>query len=71
MHILSGKPQNINDEVYKGKLVMLINEHTISNGEFITMSLRNKENSIVLGRPTAGADGNKVIFTLPGNIKLQ
>ncbi|MCM3258053.1 S41 family peptidase [Paenibacillus lautus] len=69
MHIFSGKPQNINDEVYKGKLVMLINEHTISNGEFTTMSLRNTENSIVLGRPTAGADGNKVIFTLPGNIK--
>ncbi|WP_229752509.1 hypothetical protein [Paenibacillus physcomitrellae] len=41
----------------------------MSNGEFVTMSLRNAKNSIVLGRPTAGADVNVVYFSLPGNIK--
>ncbi|KOP68286.1 hypothetical protein AMS62_25830 [Bacillus sp. FJAT-18019] len=67
---VSGKHQeNKDEELYKGKLVMLINEHTISHGEFTTMSLRNAENSIVLGRPTAGADGDAVSFYLPGNIK--
>nr|WP_275444733.1 S41 family peptidase [Paenibacillus sp. ACRRX] len=67
--LVSGKPQDTNDAVYKGKVVILINEQTISSGEFTTMSLRNTENSIVLGRPTAGADGNVVKFTFPGNIK--
>ncbi|MBU5439127.1 hypothetical protein KQI42_13985 [Tissierella sp. MSJ-40] len=71
---VSGKPKETNneildDEVYKGKLVILINEHTISQGEFATMSLRNTENSIVLGRPSAGADGDVRLFTLPGNIR--
>ncbi|UNK18736.1 S41 family peptidase [Paenibacillus sp. N3/727] len=67
--LVSGKPQRTDDEVYKGKVVILINEQTISNGEFTTMLLRKTENSIVLGRPTAGADGNIFSITLPGNIK--
>ncbi|SMF92228.1 C-terminal processing protease CtpA/Prc, contains a PDZ domain [Paenibacillus uliginis N3/975] len=67
--LASEKPQDTDDEVYKGKVVILINEHTISNGEFTTMLLRKTENSIVLGRPTAGADGNVFGITLPGNIK--
>ncbi|PCL93057.1 S41 family peptidase [Paenibacillus lautus] len=67
--LTSGKPQRTDDEVFKGKIVILINEHTISNGEFTTMLLRKTENSIVLGRPTAGADGNVFNITLPGNIK--
>jgi len=67
--IISGKPHDSNDEVYKGKVVILINEHTISSGEFTTMSLRNTENSIVIGRPSAGTDGDMRIFMLPGKIK--
>ena len=71
---VSGKPKGINneildDEVYKGRLVILIDEHTISQGETTTMSLRNTPNSIVLGRPSAGADGDKRPFILPGNIE--
>lgn len=69
--LASGKSQGTDDEVYKGKVVILINEHTISSGEFTTMSLRNTENSIVLGRPTAGADGNVVRINLPGYIKIS
>lgn len=71
---VSGKSKETNneildDEVYKGRLVILIDEHTISQGEFTTMSLRNTPNSIVLGKPSAGADGDVRIFALPGNIK--
>ncbi|GGH20346.1 hypothetical protein GCM10008013_17650 [Paenibacillus segetis] len=66
--LTSGKLQDTDGEVYKGKVVILINEHTISNGEFTTMLLRKTESSIVLGRPTAGADGNVFRITLPGNI---
>ncbi|WP_245237923.1 S41 family peptidase [Paenibacillus etheri] len=66
--LVSGKPQETN-AVYKGKVVILINEHTASQGEFTTMSLRNTENSIVLGRPSAGTDGDIRIIMLPGKIK--
>lgn len=67
---VSGKDNGTTgDEVYKGKLVILINEHTMSQGETTTMSLRNTPNSIVLGRPSAGANGDVRSFTLPGNIK--
>lgn len=71
---VSGKPKGTNneildDEVYKGRLVILIDEHTISQGETTAMSLRNTPNSIVLGRPSAGANGDVSLFTLPGNIK--
>lgn len=67
----SEKPQDTDAEVYKGKVVILINEHTISNGEFTTMLLRRAENSIVLGRPTAGADGNVFFINLPGSIRTS
>lgn len=71
---VSGKPKGINneildDQVYKGRLVILIDEHTISQGETTAMSLRNTPNSIVLGRPSAGANGDVRVFILPGNIK--
>lgn len=67
--MISGKPQDSKDDIYRGKVVILINEHTASQGEFATMSLRNAENSIVLGRPSAGTDGDVRIFMLPGKIK--
>jgi C-terminal processing protease CtpA/Prc len=51
--------------------VILIDEHTISQGETTTMSLRNTPNSIVLGRPSAGANGDYRTFSLPGNIKTR
>lgn len=66
---VSGKSKESNKPVYKGKLVIIIDEHTISQGETTTMALRNTENSIVLGRPSAGANGDLCFFTLPGNIR--
>lgn len=73
---VSGKPKgtnngNSNDGVYKGKLVIIIDEHTISQGETTTMSLRNTPNSIVIGRPSAGTNGDMCRFILPGNIRTS
>ncbi len=70
---VSGKPKgtnngNSNDGVYKGKLVIIIDEHTISQGETTTMSLKNTPNSIVIGRPSAGTNGDMRSFILPGDI---
>ena len=71
---VSGKPKGTNngmpdDGIYMGKVVIIINEHTISQGETTVMSLRNTPGSIVLGRPSAGANGDRICFTLPGDIK--
>lgn len=35
------------------------------------MSLRNTKGSVVLGRSSAGADGNVVEFKLPGNVTTR
>jgi len=57
-----------NSEYYKGKVVILINETTISSAEYTTMALRNAPNAVVIGSTTAGADGNVSSIYLPGNI---
>lgn len=52
-------------------MVILTNERTGSQGESTTMSLRNAPNSIVLGRTTAGTNGDVRPFKLPGSIECR
>jgi len=51
---------------YKGKVVVLVDEHTRSRGEFTVMALKAIPNCKIIGRQTAGTDGDVSIFTLPG-----
>ena len=55
---------------YKGKVILLMNETSISNSEFTVMSLRKAPNALVLGSPSIGADGDVVEFELPGEVSL-
>lgn len=57
-----------NKEYYKGKIIILINEHTQSQAEYTTMAFRVNPNATVIGCTTAGADGNVSQFYLPGGI---
>ncbi|HYH16139.1 MAG TPA: S41 family peptidase [Flavisolibacter sp.] len=57
--------------VYKGRLIVLVGEHTQSLSESIAASLRSRENTIVMGRQTAGTTGNITFFDLPGNIQVS
>jgi C-terminal processing protease CtpA/Prc len=57
-----------NPDYYKGKIVILVNEYTQSQGEYTTMAFRVAPGAIVLGSTTAGADGNVSSFFLPGGI---
>jgi C-terminal processing protease CtpA/Prc len=57
-------------EKYHGKLVVLVDESTMSAAECITMMFR-AIGSTIIGRPTAGADGNIAKFSLPGNITVN
>lgn len=57
-----------NEDYYKGKIVVIINECTQSNAEFTTMALRKSPNAVVIGENSIGADGNVATLTLPGGI---
>ena len=55
-----------NPNNYKGKVVLLVNQETISHAEWTAMCLQVADNTIVMGSQTAGADGwnasVKIIF---------
>jgi hypothetical protein len=57
-----------NNEHYKGKVIIIVNETTQSQAEYTTMAFRASNNAIVIGSTTAGADGNFSLFSLPGGI---
>lgn len=53
---------------YKGKIVILVNETSVSQAEYTAMALRSAPNAIVMGSQTAGADGNVSSIYLPGGM---
>jgi len=56
---------------FKGKVIVLLNENTQSSQEYTAMALKSGVNTILLGSPTAGADGNMSNFQLPGGISTS
>jgi C-terminal processing protease CtpA/Prc len=56
---------------YSGRVVILVNEETISHAEFTVMALRTAPASTVIGSQTAGADGNVSAINLPGQIATR
>jgi C-terminal processing protease CtpA/Prc len=56
---------------YAGKVVVLVDEDSISQSEYTAMALRVSPRAIVLGSTTGGADGNVSPFSLPGGLKTQ
>jgi C-terminal processing protease CtpA/Prc len=59
------------DASYRGRVVIVVDEDTISRGEFTTMALRAAPGAVVVGARTAGADGNVSTFELPGGITVK
>ncbi|MBC7798891.1 MAG: hypothetical protein H7Z37_18635, partial [Pyrinomonadaceae bacterium] len=58
-------------EIYKGKIIVLINENTQSAAEGATGSFANvRPDTVFIGTPTAGANGDVTYMVLPGNIKV-
>lgn len=60
-----------NQDYYKGKVVILINEITQSQAEYTAMALRTAPDATVIGSTTAGADGNVSEIILPGGLKTM
>lgn len=70
--LIFGEPEKRgtkNNNYYKGKVIILVNENTQSALEYTTMALEVAPNALVIGSTTAGADGNVTYFDLPGGIK--
>lgn len=59
------------EPLFTGKTAILVNERTVSRGEFFTMAFMQGENSRVFGTNTAGADGDVSSLVLPGGIKTR
>ena len=55
-----------NEDHYKGKIIILVNETSQSQAEYTAMALRTAPNAIVMGSQTAGADGNVSTVPFPG-----
>ena len=58
-----------NKNIYKGKILILIDENTQSHGETTAYLLKLIPGAITIGRPTAGSDGQISDLVLPGNYK--
>lgn len=58
-------------KVLKGDLIILVNEYTQSNAEFVAVMFRAREGTKVLGSTTAGVDGKTTVFSLPGEIRTS
>jgi C-terminal processing protease CtpA/Prc len=64
----AGKP---NKEYYKGKLILLINDETMSQGEITIMTLMKAPSAITIGTQTAGACGDVSSLPVPGGINIS
>ena len=68
-----GNPLSLTPEKphYAGKIVILADESSLSQAEYTTMAFRAARGAIVVGSPTAGADGNVSPFALPGGVRTM
>jgi hypothetical protein len=53
---------------YRGKIVILVDEVSISQSEYTAMAFRAAPGAVVVGSTTAGADGNVSPIPLPGGL---
>jgi C-terminal processing protease CtpA/Prc len=67
--MLRAGPAAPRPDAYRGRVLVLGDERTQSHAEFTMMALKTAPDVIVLGSPTAGADGNVSQIDLPGGIR--
>ena len=56
---------------YDGKVVILVDESSMSQAEYTSMAFRSAPDATVVGSTTAGADGNVSRITLPGGLQTM
>lgn len=60
-----------NPDVFKGKVVILADERTQSQGEYSCMVLQTIPGAVTIGRQTAGADGLVTYIPMGGHLTLS
>jgi len=65
------KVGNNNEQYYKGKVVIIVNEQTQSSAEYHVMAFQTAPQATVIGSITAAADGNVSTIVLPGNVETM
>lgn len=60
-----------NKTTYNGKVIILVDENTISRSETMTMAFASIPNAIVIGNTSAGANGNVITLPLLYGIELN
>jgi C-terminal processing protease CtpA/Prc len=60
------KSGSANKDNYKGKVIVLLNEKSISQAEWTAMCFQAAGNTTIIGSQTAGADGNVSQFDFEG-----
>ena len=55
---------------YEGKVVILVDESSVSQSEYTAMAFRAVPGAVVMGSQTAGADGNVSRLALPGGLQV-
>jgi C-terminal processing protease CtpA/Prc len=58
-------------DIYRGKVVVLINEDAISQAEHTCMMFEAATDVTFIGTPTAGANGDITYMVLPGNLTVS
>lgn len=53
---------------FKGRIIVLVDEFTMSFGEYAAMAFQANPKTIIVGNATAGADGNTVLYKFPRNV---
>lgn len=68
----SGMYTSRNKNPYKGQVIILCNEYTQSQAEFMMMAMQSAGTHVkIVGSQTAGADGNVTFIGLPGGIRCN
>lgn len=57
--------------LYRGKVIMLIDEHSQSHAEHVGLLLEAAADVTFIGAPSAGANGDMRWVTLPGNVQVS
>lgn len=57
------------EDNYQGKTYMLIDERALSQAEYTGMILREAANTVFVGSPSNGADGDITFIVLPGGMQ--
>jgi len=60
---------NSSKKAFKGKIILLVNEDSMSRSEFTAMAFQTADNVITVGNQTAGADGDVVVFEYLGGFR--